>query len=323
MGPPGGGRARAFHERLGYHGMLMDTVVSSRRSPASSLAGLLRCMRPQQWVKNGFVFAPALFAGRLFEAPTALASAAAFAAFSAAASAVYLLNDIVDVEADRAHPKKRLRPIASGALPVPLAYVALVLLLLIGVGGAWFVAPPLALILLAYFGLNVLYSLKLKHQVILDVIIIAAGFVLRVEAGAAAIAVQPSTWLLVCTSMLALFLGFSKRRHELTLPSTETRRVLEEYSEPFLDQMMGLVTALTVISYLMYCVAPETEARFGRGMLLTFPFVLYGVFRYQYLVYHRNEAANPTDTLLTDRPLLATAALWAMAAAAVIAGIGS
>jgi 4-hydroxybenzoate polyprenyltransferase len=294
--------------------------VAESRPPQGALRGLLGALRVPQWVKNGFLFAPLVFAGKFTDAALVLRLGLGFVAFSLVTSAVYLLNDLADAPADREHPRKRTRPIASGAVPATLASVAAGMLLVAGLAGAYALAPAFAGLVAAYFGINVLYTWRLKHVVIVDVFCIASGFVLRVEAGARLAGVPASTWLLVCTSMLALFLGFSKRRHEVLAQAAASRKVLDDYSPQFLDKMMNLAEAVTVVAYLMYAVAPETEARYGRGMLLTVPFVLYGVFRYQYLVYHRQTAENPTDAFLTDRPLLGAVALWVAVAAAVVLG---
>lgn len=297
----------------------MQTTASM--PPASNrdfLLGLLRCMRISQWVKNGFIFAPLVFAAHFDRVDEWGRSGFAFLCFSFAASAVYVFNDWVDAEADREHPVKRHRPLASRTLPASLAAAAIVVLALAALAGAYVISPVVMLLIGAYLVVNVAYTYRLKHVVILDIFVIASGFLLRVETGAIASNIVPSTWLLVCTTMLALFLGFSKRRHELMFEAQATRRVLGEYSLAFLDQMMSVVTATTVFSYIMYAVSPETEARVGRWMLLTVPFVFYGIFRYQYLIYHKNSAQNPTDALLTDRPLVLTVVFWLITAAMIV-----
>lgn len=282
----------------------------------------MRSLRPAQWSKNLFVLAPLLFARRLGDPAALRDAAAAFAAFSAAASTTYLLNDLGDRERDRRHPLKRERPIASGALPPAVAAIAAVVLALFATGLAWRLGTPFALLLVGYLGLGLLYTLALKRIVILDVMAISAGFVLRVLGGAAAIDVAVSHWLLLCTSFLALFLGFSKRRHELLLLSnaSEQRQVLSDYSPQFLDQMINVVTASAVVSYALYAVAPETVAKFHTDrLLLTLPMVLFGVFRYLYLMHRRpDEMLNPTEAILRDLPFLANIALWAAAAAAIV-----
>ena len=282
---------------------------------------LLRAMRPQQWVKNLFVLAPVVFAHRLGDPALLGRALLAFAAFCAGSSAIYLLNDVRDREADRHHPLKRQRPIASGAVSVATAVVtALVLAAAALAAGAALGRLALAL-LLGFLVLNTLYTLHLKHVVILDVMVLAIGYLLRVEAGAAAVSVAVSTWLLLCTLFVAVFLGFSKRRHELLLladRASDQRRVLSHYSPVFLDQMISVVTASTVICYALYAMADESVKKHGRGLVYTVPFVLFGVFRYLYLTYQRPGHANPTEEVLTDPPFLVNVALWAAVVLSVL-----
>jgi len=289
------------------------------------LAGLVRSLRPAQWAKNTFVLAPLVFAGGLV-APGALARAlAAFATFCAASSAVYLVNDLRDREQDRNHPRKRLRPIAAGTLPAGVAGVVAALLAAAAAAIAPLLGGEFAAALGAYFGLQILYTLWLKRVVILDALAIALGFVVRVYAGAAAVAVAVSPWLFLCTIFLALFLAFSKRRHELVLladGASSQRGVLSEYSPAFLDQMMNVVTASAVVCYALYAVAPETVAKHGsRSLLVTVPMVLFGIFRYLYLVYQRQEERNPTEAILRDLPFLINIALWGAAVLAIVYGV--
>ena len=228
---------------------------------------------------------------------------------------MYLVNDIRDRDADRRHPLKQARPIASGALSVRAAAGAAVALVVAAEAGAALVAPALAAVAAAYVALLLLYSVALKHVVILDVLVIAGGFVLRAVAGAVAVDVPIRPWLLICTTLLALFLAFSKRRHELMLlgdGAADHRRILEEYSPYLLDQMIAVVTASTVIAYTVFATSAETAERLGTSRLgLTVPFVLYGVFRYLYLVHQKRGGGSPAAMLLNDRPLLACVALWA------------
>jgi 4-hydroxybenzoate polyprenyltransferase len=290
-----------------------ELVPQARRR--GRLAALLVSLRPAQWTKNLVVFAGLLFGGRLLE-PWAIGDAlVAFAAFCALSSAVYLVNDVLDREADQRHPLKRTRPIAAGELP-PRTAIAIAIVLGAGaITGSLLVSTTLGAVAGTYIALLVLYTLVLKHMVILDVLTIAAGFVLRAVAGAIAVSVPISQWLLVCTTLLALFLAFSKRRHELTLlaeGATEHRPILGEYSPYLLDQMIAVVTASTVIAYTVYATSPDTAARLGTPYLgLTVPFVLYGIFRYLYLVHLKRGGGNPTTMLLTDRPLLGCVAAWA------------
>lgn len=281
------------------------------------LAGMIRSLRPAQWAKNAFVLAPLVFAGDLAVPGAVARSLAAFVAFCAASSAVYLVNDLRDRDQDRNHPLKRLRPIAVGTLPAGVAAVAAVVLAAGALAGAVLIGRPFAVVLGGYLVLQGLYSLWLKRVVILDALAIALGFVLRVYGGAAAVAVVVSPWLALCTIFLALFLAFSKRRHELVLLADEAagqRGVLAQYSPVFLDQMINVVTASTVVCYALYAVAPETAAKHGgRTLLATVPLVLFGIFRYLYLVYQRQEERNPTEAILRDPPFLINIALWGVA----------
>lgn len=290
--------------------------------PGTQLGALLRTMRLKQWTKNLFVLSPLLFSQHFFEPSTMIAAVEGFFLFSLIASCVYILNDIIDRRKDRLHPVKMTRPIASGVLPVSTAAVALSVLLVITVVASFAVGTIFAATIIAYFAWNVVYSLFLKEAVIIDVMAIAMSFILRIVAGAFAIDVPLSEWLLICTSLLALFLGFSKRRHELTLLEDNARshrRVLLEYSPYFLDQMISLVTASTLICYILYTLDSETIAKFGsKNLLLTVPFVLYGLFRYLYLVHQRKTGGDPTAELLTDKPLLVNVFLWGLTVILVI-----
>ena len=263
-----------------------------------------------------------MFGGRLLEAPAVVTALVAFAAFCALSGAVYLFNDVVDREADQKHPLKRERPIASGQLAASTATVAGVVIGVGGLGAAFVVGTQFGLIAATYVTALLLYSVALKHIVIVDVLVIAAGFVLRAIAGAVAVDVPIGHWLLICTTLLALFLALSKRRHELVLltdGATDHRRILEEYSPYLLDQMIGVVTSSTLIAYTVYATSPDTAARLGTGKLgLTIPFVLYGIFRYLYLVHQKRGGGSPAAMLLTDRPLLRCVALWAASVIALL-----
>jgi 4-hydroxybenzoate polyprenyltransferase len=288
----------------------------------SMAANLLVSMRPGEWTKNLFVFAGLLFGQRLTDTAAIVRSISAFTIFCALASVVYLVNDVMDREQDRQHPRKRLRPIASGALQASTALLSAAVLAIGALGAAWWMGVAFGCVATAYVLLLVLYSGPLKHIVIIDVLTIAIGFVLRVVAGAVAVAVPMSPWLLICTIQLALFLGLSKRRHELTLLADGAighRRILQEYSPYLLDQMIGVVTASTLMAYILYATSHETAEKFGTSLLgLTIPFPLYGIFRYLYLVHHREGGGSPAELLLNDRPLLACVALWAVAVAVII-----
>jgi 4-hydroxybenzoate polyprenyltransferase len=286
------------------------------------LKALIVSLRPAQWSKNLFVLAPLVFAEALFEPALVVRALLAFAVWSAAASSVYLVNDIRDRPKDRLHPIKRLRPIATGALAPAVAGGAAALLAALALGGALWLGSRFSVILLVYLVLNGLYSFGLKNVVIVDVMVVAIGYVLRVEAGAAAIEVKVSTWILLCTIFVALFLAFSKRRHELLLLSEKAagqRDVLLHYGPTFLDQMINVVTASTILCYALYTLAPETVERFGTNALIyTLPFVLFGIFRYLYLVYQVANPRNPTEAILHDVPSVLNVALWGLAVIAVI-----
>jgi 4-hydroxybenzoate polyprenyltransferase len=282
--------------------------------PSSTWALVWSSLRPGQWTKNLLVFAGLIFGGRLLNVDAVAAAAAAFAVFCALSSAGYLFNDIRDREADRRHPLKQSRPIASGQLTISAALMVAGVLAAGALGVAATISPALAFVAAAYVLLLALYSVLLKNLVIIDVLTIAGGFVLRAIAGAVAVRVPFSAWLLVCTTLLALFLGLSKRRHELVLlgeAAVDHRRILHEYSPYLLDQMIAVVTASTLIAYTFYSISAETAARLGTPRLgLTIPFVLYGIFRYLYLVHQKHGGGSPAAMLVTDRPLLACVALW-------------
>jgi 4-hydroxybenzoate polyprenyltransferase len=285
---------------------------------------LVLSLRPSQWTKNLIVFAALIFGGRLMDGPSVLKALAAFAIFCVLSGVVYLINDIADRDADRAHPLKRHRPIAAGDLSIRLATGAAVVLGVGALGAAYWLRPQFAVLALTYLALLGLYSGPLKHVVIVDVLTIAIGFVLRAAGGAVAISVAISHWLYILTILLALFLALSKRRHELVLladRATGHRRILQEYSPYLLDQMISVVTASTMVAYAFYTVSPETIAKFGTDRLgLTLPFPLYGIFRYLYLVHQKEGGGSPSEMLLNDRPLLVCVALWAATVALIIYG---
>ncbi|HLU37849.1 MAG TPA: UbiA prenyltransferase family protein [Planctomycetota bacterium] len=299
---------------------------------------LLQAMRPHQWVKNLLVFAPLGFTHDSgVRAPLWFATLA-FVAFCLASSAVYLLNDVIDREADRRHPKKRMRPIASGRLPVAWAAAALVAMLAAAGAIALFLARddarvpmsngddaarpllPFGAWLAAYLLLNLAYSFRLKQIVIVDALSIALGFQFRVLAGAAAIATPASSWILLCTFFFALFLAFCKRREEVVkLGAAGTRESLRDYDAHFLDQMINPLAAMSILAYALYTVDDRTVAYHGTtGLALTVPFVVFGVFRYLYLVHRRGEGDDPARLLFTDRQLVLSGVLWAACVAAVL-----
>ncbi|MGH7506662.1 MAG: decaprenyl-phosphate phosphoribosyltransferase, partial [Longimicrobiales bacterium] len=268
-------------------------------------------------VKNSFALAPLLFSGLVAQPDSVLSAFVAFVLFCLLASGIYCWNDVADRVADRSHPIKRERPVASGVIPVRTAVIAGALLVTVATGAGWALTPRLGFVLLAYLALNLAYSTHLKSVVILDVFAIAAFFILRLLAGCAAIGVPPSVWLLLCGGLLSLYLGFAKRRHELLLlrdDSRHHRSVLQHYDAALLDQMSVILLAVTVVSYIMYTLTSQTAAEVGSEALsYSTVFVLYGVFRYLWLAHQARGDRNggdPTETLLTDRSLLAAVALW-------------
>jgi 4-hydroxybenzoate polyprenyltransferase len=305
-----------------------SSSVAVPDTPVSGVSGrrfalnLINALRPVQWIKNLMVFHGLLFGLRLFDSWAVLRALAAFVIFCALSGAVYLVNDILDRESDRQHPLKATRPIASGELSVHAATLSAIVIGAGGIAGSLALGRGFAIVAASYLGLQALYSSVLKHIVIVDVLTVAIGFVLRAVAGAVAVDVEPSHWLLVCTILLALFIVLNKRRHELTLLASNAashRRILGEYSPYLLDQMIAVATASTLISYVFYTISPETQAKFGTPWLeLTIPFPLYGIFRYLYLVHRREGGGSPSDLLLADRPLLGCVALWALAVAVII-----
>lgn len=285
---------------------------------------LIKLMRPHQWLKNGFVLAGLLF-GHAWGDPVKLSQAMfAFAAFCMLASAVYVMNDIIDREQDRVHPKKRFRPLAAGTVSLPVAMVLMVICLvtaavLVGVGGSqtpWLFA--------GYFLINVAYSFGLKHVVILDVFLISAGFMLRILVGTVGIGIAPSHWLLLCGLLLTLFLGFAKRRAELVAldeGSADHRRVLDDYTVSLLDHFISIVAAGTLVSYALYTVSAETIAMHGtRQLILTLPFVLYGMLRYLWRLHRHGGGGDPAQELLTDPHMLFATLGWMAAVLAILAG---
>ncbi|CAG0982867.1 partial Decaprenyl-phosphate phosphoribosyltransferase, partial [Anaerolineae bacterium] len=258
----------------------------------------IKLIRPKQWIKNGFVFAPLVFAKELFQPEPLLLTARTFATFCLTASMVYIINDMIDVEADRAHPKKKLRPLAARTISVPAAFGILALLLVLDVILAAGMPEKFLLLLGAYFLMNLAYTFKLKEIFLLDVFIIAAGFMLRVLGGAYAISVYVSSWLILCTLFISLFLGFAKRRGEIVAMQAAgampERKVLQHYRLGVLDQMLTITAAGTVIAYALYTVAPRTVTVFGTDKLIyTTVFVMYGVFRYMHLIHTTEAVENP------------------------------
>jgi len=276
----------------------------------------IEAIRPRDWGKNVVVFAPLIFSRTITDPWKVLTAVAAFAVFCGASGAVYVLNDVCDAEEDRKHPTKAGRPIASGRLSTRNALILAMALAAVSVGGAAFLGRAFLGVVAGYIVLNIVYSLGAKHLVVIDVMMVASGFLLRLLGGAFALRVEPSYWLILCTSLLALFLSFTKRRAELSLPidaPERVRGVLVHYSATFLDQMIAVVTSASIVCYILYTVDERTVSVFGsRGLLLTTPFVLYGIFRYLYLVYHLKNGGNPAKAVFSDLPMVINLALWAV-----------
>ena len=288
----------------------------------STMRDLIQLLRPYQWHKNAVVFAALIFAKRLFVVHDVAITVGAFIAFCLTASGAYVMNDLRDCERDREHPEKCRRPLPAGRVGRGAAVLLSVGLVSTGIVGALALGLGFAGLLAAYFALQIAYTFYLKEMVILDVMAIAAGFVIRAIAGGVVIAVPVSPWLIICTFLGALFLSFGKRRHELVLlegKATEHRSILREYSPYFLDQMISVVTASTVVAYAIYTASPEVIRKLGTDKLyVTIPFVLFGIFRYLYLVHQREEGGNPTQLLLTDPPLRVNLVLWVLTATVLI-----
>jgi 4-hydroxybenzoate polyprenyltransferase len=298
-------------------------VSRGEAAPARSLlASLLVSLRPEQWTKNLVVFAGLLFGRQLLDPRAVGLAVAAFAVFCLLSGVVYLLNDVADREADRRHPLKSRRPIASGSLAPATALAAAAIIGGVAFAAAFALGAWFGLVAVGYVALLGAYSAGLKHLVIIDVLTIAIGFVLRAAAGAVVIDVPISQWLLVCTVLLALFLALSKRRHEIVLLAGAApghRRILGEYSPYLLDQMISVVTASTLVVYIFYTLSPETAHRFETPYLgLTTPFPLYGIFRYLYLVHRKEGGGSPAAMLLTDRPLLLCVGMWAASVVVIL-----
>jgi len=284
------------------------------------LTALLKTMRPRQWTKNVFVLAALVFDKQLLIPESFLRTVAGFILFCLVSSSVYIFNDLTDIEADRQHPEKRKRPIPSGKLPIGVAWAAGILLVLVSIVAGYLLSPAFAAVVAAYFLLNIAYSKWLKHILILDVLILAAGFVLRVDAGVRLIQVERfSPWLYVVMTLLALYLGFGKRRAELALLTDDAgnhRKVLQGYTVPLLDQFIMIVSGMTIVSYSLYTFsAPNLPA--NHSMMLTIPFVVYAIFRYLYLIEVEHSGGAPEEILLTDRPFQLSMLLWAGAVLAV------
>ncbi len=292
-------------------------------APPFSLSQIVRLIRPKQWIKNGFVFAALIFARELFDQTMFLLALRAFMAFCCIASAVYIINDFADLEADRAHPEKKNRPLAAGTIRVSHAFMTLAVLLIAATAIVAGMNGRFLLLLGTYFVINLAYSWKLREVFLLDVFIIAAGFMLRVLGGAYAIGVTVSSWLVLCSLFISLFLGFAKRRGELVSweqsGARAKRKTLLFYRLDFIDQLLTIAAAGTVISYALYTVAPRTVDTFGTDRLIyTTVFVMYGVFRYMYLVHTTSAVENPTGAVMSDIPIIVNATLWIAACVLLI-----
>ena len=304
---------------IAHPGGIEVTVAPVRRRGQG--VALLFALRPKQWLKNLIVLAPLVFSRELASLGATGAALGAFAVFCGLASGVYLFNDLRDVEADRKHPRKRFRPLPAGELSPAVAVAAGVFLLSGSLLAALALEPVLALIGALYLAVNVAYTLVLKRVVLLDVFAVSSGFVLRATAGGVVVGVIISPWLFLCTLFLSLFLALGKRRHELVTVENahEHRLSLAGYSTLFIDQMVGILAAITVATYALYTVADVTVERFGtENLIYTVPFVLYGIFRYLFLIYQRNGGDRPEHSLITDGALLATVGLWVAAVVVII-----
>jgi len=284
------------------------------------LTALLKTMRPRHWTKNAFIFAALVFDGKLFVLPDFLRTLAGFGLFCLISSSVYIFNDLFDLEADRQHPLKRDRPLASGKLAVPVAIAAGSILTLVTLALGYWLAWQFDLVLLVYFAMILAYSKWLKHIPILDVLVLAAGFVLRVHAGTTLITVERfSPWMYVVMTLLALYLGFGKRRAELALlvdDAANHRKVLDGYTLPLLDQFITIVSGMTIVAYSLYTFF-RPEAPSGYVLMLTIPFVVYAIFRYLYLIQVKDAGGEPEEILLSDRPFQISIFLWGLAVLAV------
>jgi len=287
-----------------------------------NIGDLIRSLRPSQWTKNLFVFAALVFARKILDGPLVLRTLAAFGIFCLLSGSIYLVNDVLDYEEDRIHPKKSRRPIAAGLIRRGPAAGMAVVLAAVSLACAFVLSPGFFIAGAIYFVLQIAYSIKLKHVVILDVFIVASGFVIRVVAGGLVIRVPLSSWILICMTLLALFIALSKRRHEIVLleeHASAHRPILKEYSAYLLDQMISVVTASTVIAYCLYTVSEDTVKKFGTSDLIyTAPFVLYGIFRYLYLVHKKGEGGSPEELILKDKPLAVSVLLWIATAVGIL-----
>lgn len=288
------------------------------------IINIIRLSRPRQWLKNFFVFAPLLFSKHVFEPAYLIPSLMAFVIFSLSSSAAYVINDIMDVESDRAHPRKKYRPIASGELSVKQAMVYLVVLVAVIIAALFFQKPSFTFVIVLYFITNLFYSLRIKSVVLLDVFFISFGFMLRVLGGAAAISVTVSSWMILTTIFISLFLAISKRRAELSQVINQDnierqRKVLRDYSVEFADQLNTIAAAGTIISYALYTVSERTVTTFETEKLIyTTPFVIYGIFRYMFLIHKKNLGESPTSIVTKDIPIMLNVFAWFIVCISII-----
>jgi 4-hydroxybenzoate polyprenyltransferase len=292
----------------------LNREIKKNRMRGMVFAEVIKSLRVQQWIKNLFLFAPLIFSENALNIPLLQKTVLAFVVFCFLTGSVYILNDFRDLEEDRLHPVKSRRPLASGRLGKKQALLSFFILAILGLAGSCLINFGFFFALLSYFVLQVAYSSWLKHIVILDVLVVAVGYLIRVIAGGLAIEVRVSPWLLICTLLLALFLALSKRRHELVFLDNEAgnhRPILKEYTPHLLDQMIAVVTSSVVISYCLYTISTETVEKFGtNNLILTVPFVLYGIFRYLYLVHRKDEGGSPEALIIKDKPLLLAVFFW-------------
>jgi 4-hydroxybenzoate polyprenyltransferase len=288
----------------------------------NTVIAIIKSLRPHQWIKNLFIFAPLIFSLKITDTALLIKTGLAFLSFCLISGALYILNDLMDLAEDRKHPIKSRRPLASGLLKPAAARSAFVIFILAGFASAAVLDRNFLFIVLLYGALQIAYSLWFKHVVIVDILIVAAGFLIRVVAGGLVIHVYISSWLLICSTLLALFLVMSKRRHELVLlehNASNHRPILKEYNTHLLDQMISVVTASTLIAYCLYTISEETVAKFGtRNLIFTIPFVLYGIFRYLYLIHQKAEGGMPEALILRDKPLLLDIFLWIVTAILIL-----
>ena len=285
-------------------------------------SSLIRLARPTQWLKNGILLAPLVFAGVMTETDRVLTALVATGLFCLLSSAIYVFNDLIDCEKDRQHPIKKSRPIASGKVSKPVAATMMILLIVLGLVLAWPINREFFFVSIAFVALNLIYTIWFKNVVIVDAMSVAISFVIRAYAGALAIDVPASKWLLINTLLLALFLAFGKRRHELVFldeNATAHRKILSKYSPYLLDQLIGVVTPAVVVMYMLYSFSTEVSVKLGtENLFLTIPFVVYGIFRYLYLIHKEEKGGSPTRVLITDQPILLTVVLWVLTAVVVL-----